>query len=106
MNYAEYERQARAISAAADIRIKTTPPPVAQKYPPGSRVRIADDLGPTMRHFPHGREATVLHTYAHAFGGDDVQSYALDVDGRGFVAWYYERQLTAVADVLEAEFVG
>lgn len=75
-------------------RVAATEPPLAQKFPVGSRVRIASDLGPHMRHFTSGSSATVLHTYAHAYGGSDVKSYALDIDGQGFSAWYQEHQLT------------
>ena len=84
--------QVLATYTAGMERVKTTPTPEGQRYPVGTRVRIADDLGPYMRHFPAGRFATVLHTYAHAFGGDDVKSYCLDVDGYGPVAWYFENQ--------------
>ena len=47
-----------------------------------------------MSHFESGVNATVRYTYAHAYGGDDVKSYCLDVDGRGEVSWYKEWQLT------------
>lgn len=57
---------------------------------------IAKDLGPHMSHFTSGKPATVLHTYSQMYGGWDFKSYALDVDGEGFVAWYEEHQLTAL----------
>lgn len=88
--------QASAYCAAGMQRVANDPPPAGQKYAPGARVRIADDLGLAMRHFPKGRMATVLYTYAHAFGGDDVTSYCLDVDGVGKTSWYKEDQLTLV----------
>lgn len=91
--------QAVAYSAAGDRRVANDPPPAGQKFLPGTRVRIADDLGPTMRHFPSGRMATVHHTYAHAFGGDDIKSYCLDVDGFGRTSWYDEDQLTAIEGI-------
>ena len=75
--------------------VATTPEPKGQKFPVGSRVKIADDLGPAMRHFSGaGKLATVEYTYGHAFSGGDVQQYSLDVDGIGSVAWYYESQLS------------
>jgi hypothetical protein len=74
-------------------RIRTTPPPAAQKFAPGTRVWIQKDLGPIMSHFESGLWATVECTHAHAYGGDDVHSYALDLDGHGSNAWYDEEQL-------------
>lgn len=85
----EYNKQAMK-------RVRTTPEPKGQKFPCGCRVRIADDLGPSMSHFVSGRNATVKYTYAHAYGGDDVQSYCLDVDGEGEISWYEEHQLTRI----------
>lgn len=78
-------------------RVATKPAPDGQKFPVGSRVKVADDLGPHMSHFPGaGKFATVHHTYAHAYGGSDVKSYSLHIDDYGTVAWYDEHQLTAV----------
>lgn len=77
-------------------RVASTPAPKNQKFPNGSRVRIADDLVPYMSHFNSGVNATVVHTYAHAFGGSNVESYCLDIDGYGEVSWYEEHQLTAI----------
>jgi hypothetical protein len=86
---------AMGIYAAGLARVASSSEPKGQKFPNGSRVRIADDLGSSMRHFTSGVGATVCYTYAHAYGGRDVKSYCLDVDGRGRVSWYYEHQLTA-----------
>ena len=96
--YEERHAQAHGIYAAGLERVKKSPPPKGQKYPPGTRVRIADDLGSTMEHFESGKNATVQYTYAHAFGGEDVKSYCLDIDGSGEASWYYESQLTPIAD--------
>ena len=74
-----------------------TPPPAGQKFAPGARVMIADNLGHHMSHFPAGKLATVLHTYAHAYGSTDQQSlrlYSLYVDDIGVVSWYDECQLS------------
>lgn len=49
-----------------------------------------------MSHFPKGRNATVMYTYAHAYGGNDVKSYSLNVDGHRYISWYEEDQLTAL----------
>ena len=78
------------------IRLAEFPEPEGQKFRCKSRVRISDYLGESMSHFSSGVDATVDHTYAHAFGGTDVKSYALDVDGKGFSAWYQEDQLTQI----------
>ena len=77
-------------------RVKDTPEPEGQKFPCGSRVRIADNLGQSMRHFPSSANATVRHVYAHAFGGDNVTSYCLDIDGYGEVSWFHESQLKSI----------
>lgn len=68
-----------------------------QKFPKGTRVRIADDLGRAMAHFPGaGCLATVKYTYSQAYGGRDFKSYSLKIDGHGEVCWYDESQLTTV----------
>ncbi len=77
-------------------QVRDTPEPKGQKFPAGARVKIADDLGETMVGFVSGKMATVEYTYAHAFGGDDVKSYSLNIDGVGSSAWYYEHQLTLI----------
>lgn len=74
--------------------VKEKPIPKGQKFPPGTRVRICDDLGPCMSHFESGVNATVKYTYAHAYGGGDVKSYCLDIDNYGETSWYNEWQLT------------
>ena len=76
--------------------VKQEAEPKGQKYPCGSRVRIADDLGESMSHFYSGKDATVEYVYAHAYGGDDVTSYSLDIDGIGSVSWYEEHQLSPI----------
>lgn len=76
--------------------VKNNGEPKDQKFAIGSRVRIADYLGPHMGHFITGRDATVKYTYAHAFGGNDVQSYCLDIDGYGEASWYKEKHLTSI----------
>ncbi len=96
MDWKERERQADEIYRSGLEKVKTEPTPKGQKFPCGSRVRIADDLGENMMHFVSGKNATVKYTYAHAYGGNNVKSYHLDVDGVGEVAWYYEHQLTPI----------
>lgn len=96
MNYQERKAQASAIYSQGLNNVKNKPEPKGQKFPCGSRVRIADDLGHSMSHFTSGVEATVKYVYAHAYGGDDIKSYCLDIDGVGSSAWYEECQLTAI----------
>ena len=85
--------QANSIYDQDLLGIKNTPEPKGQKFHVGARVKIADNLGPSMPHFPSGKIATVLYTYAHAYGGDDVKSYCLYINGVGLVSWYFEEQL-------------
>jgi len=78
-------------------KVATTPIPEGQKFPIGTRVKIAEDLGPYMSHFTgKGCLATVQYTYAHAYGGNNVTDYSLNIDGRGSSAWYPEDKLTEV----------
>ncbi len=95
-NYERRRADAMACYRSALDRVASEPEPDGQKFPCGSRVRIAEDLGPSMRHFESGGNATVEYVYAHAYGCGDVKSYSLDVDGVGSVAWYREHQLTAI----------
>jgi hypothetical protein len=73
-----------------------------QKFPIGTFVKIADDLGPYMTHFEKGFYACIDYTYAQKYGGGDTISYCLNVrvaDGKWRrIAWYYEYQLTLVED--------
>ena len=98
IEYAERLQQAEGIYAEGLKRVETTPAPDKQKFPCGSRVRIADDLGGSMRHFTSGCDATVEYVYAHAYGGNNITSYSLDLDGAGSVAWYHECQLTKIGE--------
>lgn len=88
--------EASAHYQAALRRVAETPAPIGQKFAPGTRVKIIEDLGPHMRHFPAGKLATVKYTYAHAYGRTDarsLQQYSLDIDGIGSSSWYDESQL-------------
>ena len=76
--------------------VANNPEPEGQKFPVGSRVHIAKDLGNSMSHFNSDCDATVEYVYAHAFGGSDVKSYSLIIDDYGSVAWYHEWQLTLI----------
>ena len=96
--------QAQGIHAAGLKKVATTPEPDGQKFPNGSRVRIGK-MPPYMSHFQGDCDATVLYTYAHAYGGCDVKSYCLDIDGHGEVSWYEEWQLTAISGE-NAQIIG
>jgi hypothetical protein len=88
-------KEAKAYYNQALERVKTTPEPKLQKFPVGVKVKIAKDLGKFMSHFKSDVEAIVEHTYAHAYGGNDVYSYSLIINGSS-TAWYYENQLTLI----------
>ena len=75
-------------------RVRNTSQPKGQKFSIGDRVFIAKDLGKYMSHFPSGEWATVMYTYAHAYGGNNIKSYCLNIDNHGKVSWYYEHQLS------------
>ena len=96
MNNEERFSQAKSFYDQAMEKVKNDPEPKGQQFPNGSRVYIIKDLGISMSHFESDVGATVVHTYAHAFGGDDVTSYCLDVDGYGEISWYKECQLIAI----------
>ena len=84
MDYQQRFAEAFAYHQAALRRVAETPPPAGQRFAPGARVHISDDLGPHMSHFPAGKLATVRYTYAHAYGATDKRSltqYCLDIDG-------------------------
>lgn len=95
-SYEEREVEAQAIYQAGLQKVATTPMPKGQKFPPGSRVRIADNGNVYWR--ARGKLATVEHTYAHAYWGDNIKSYALTVDDLGSVAWFDESDLTALVE--------
>jgi len=94
MDYETRKAQAEGMRKQGLDNVENDKEPEGQKFPCGSRVHIADDLGGSMSHFTSGCDATVLCTYAHAYGGDDFKSYSLDIDGLGEESWYEEGQLT------------
>ncbi len=65
-----------------------------QRFNRGDWVKVADDLGPGMRHFTAGCEAIVIGSYADQYGGNDHGSYTLHLKGEGQCSWYYGTQLT------------
>lgn len=64
MKYKDRLAHAQEIYKAGLQRVQTTPPPEGQKYAPGTRVKIADDLGHGMGHFISGKNATI-NIYTH-----------------------------------------
>lgn len=100
--YSERFAEANAIYTEAMKRVKEIPPPKGQKFAPGTIIRIVKDLGGTMSHFKADTFAKVLHTYAHAYGGNDIKSYSLLVryDPHNWVStsWYKECQLIEVKE--------
>ena len=102
MDYQQRFEDASAYYKDAMRRVAETQPPIGQKFAPGARVKISDNLGQHMSHFPSGKMATVRYTYAHAFGRTDtrsLQQYCLDIDEVGEVSWYDEDQLESMPNV-------
>lgn len=84
-------------------RVKETPPPEMQKFLPGEFVNIKKVLNASMSHFEAGIPAMIEYTHAHAFHGDDIDSYSLLIRSNvekkwKSVAWYDEGQLTKIED--------
>lgn len=100
--YSERLADAKSTYAAGLKSVADTSMPEGQKFAPETFVLIADDLGSHMSHFKKGVYAKVEYTYAHAYGGDDVESYCLLVrlkeNDWTEVSWYEESQLTEVTD--------
>lgn len=93
---------AKAIYQAGLERVRTKKPPKNQKFLPGTFVDIDKEMPDFMSHFESAKPAMVQCTYAHAYGGNDVESYSLLIryahDRWSEVSWYYESQLTAITD--------
>lgn len=81
--------QAQAFTTAGLARVENHPKPNGQIFTRGTRVIIGHG------EWHSGRLATVQYSYAHAYGGNDVKNYCLDIDGVGKVSWYHENSLTA-----------
>ena len=72
---------------------------IKQKFPRGSRVKVADKLPKNMSHFAVGFEGIVECTYSQEYGGVSIKCYSLlqlgEKDtGINITAWYEEDQLT------------
>lgn len=67
-----------------------------ERFHRGDWVRVAKDLGPSMRHFTADCDAIVIGSYADQYGGKDHDSYTLHLEGRGQSSWYYGSQLTMI----------
>lgn len=59
-------------------------------------VRIAKDLGEGMNHFESDCDAIVIGSDADQYGGDDISSYTVFIEGVGEVSWYEDYQLTLI----------
>lgn len=67
-----------------------------QKFRKGDRVYVGN-LPEWMSHFPSNCYATVLYSYLDKYQSEFVgNDYALDIDGKGFSAWYPEQLLTLI----------
>jgi len=67
-----------------------------QKFNKGDKVKVADDLGPHMSHFQGGMEAIVIGSYKDKYGGSDIHSYTIHIQGRGEISWYHEHQMELI----------
>lgn len=68
-----------------------------QKFYRYDLVRVADDLGKTMSHFPGAGELAVVEgSYADLCHGSDRKSFGLMFEKHGGVSWYNESQLTLI----------
>jgi hypothetical protein len=67
-----------------------------QKFHKGDWVRVAKDLGPSMKHFIADCEAIVIGSYDDQFGCGNTTDYTLHLNGRGECSWYHEGQLTLI----------
>lgn len=68
-----------------------------QKFKRGNLVRINEELDSSMSHFPCGRDAIIIGSYADKCGGGNTGSYTLMFpDTGGQVSWYREDQLTLI----------
>ena len=75
-----------------------------QKFFLGDLVRIADDLGVSMSHFPSGQDAVVLYSYSEKYGRGSAANdkciglFILKGKDKGEHAWYYDAQLTLIEE--------
>ncbi len=67
-----------------------------QKFNKGDHVRVAKDLGKSMRHFDNDCEAIVMYTCAERYGGNNHKSYCIHIKGKGETSWYSEHQLELI----------
>ena len=67
-----------------------------QKFQKGDWVRVAKDLGRSMRHFTANCEAIVIGSYADQYGGDCREDYTLHLKESGECSWYHGHQLTLI----------
>lgn len=77
-----------------------------QKFPKGTLVRIAKDLGPSMSHFPCDQWAIVNGTYNElcSFSDRGHESYSLEIIA-DTVSWYDENQLRKAIKKEELECI-
>lgn len=103
MNPGERFAHAYRVFNAGTERVKNNPAPELQKYKPGTFVWIDKPPDSFFSHFLEDRPAYVEYTYAHAYGGSDVDSYSLIVRYNqnlwSSVSWFYESQLTLIEDL-------
>ena len=73
-----------------------------QKFPIGSRVKVAKKLPYTMRHFENDFIGVVAYTYAQQCGGENIYDYGIlftDESGDEYIiCWYPESTLTLATE--------
>ena len=69
---------------------------MSQQFHKGDWVRVAKDLGDSMRHFPADCEAIVIGSYKDQFGGGNTNNYTLYLKNHGECSWYQTHQLTLI----------
>ena len=76
-----------------------------QEFHKGDLIHVVADLGLCMSHFTSDVDAIVIGSYSDLYGGDDTNSYALHLKGRGHTSWYDENQIILIerqrSDLLE-----
>tara|TARA_R110002020_G_scaffold472646_1_gene701003 strand:- start:176 stop:739 length:564 start_codon:yes stop_codon:yes gene_type:complete len=65
-----------------------------QKFKRGNLVRIAKELGSTMKHFKNDKDAIIVGSYSDLWGGSGNNKYAIMFEDGNTSSWYEESQLT------------
>lgn len=69
---------------------------MTRRFIKGDWVRVAKDLGQSMRHFTADCEAIVIGSYGDEYGGNNHRELTIHIRGKGKTSWYYDHQLTLI----------